>query len=81
MFCLIHVVRRDDERDAFTFESIETVPDEMAGLRVESGRRLVENEDLRTIDESAGNGQSSLHAARQIVDLVVTTLGELRELE
>jgi hypothetical protein len=39
-------VRRDDERDALALEPEQSVPQDMAGLRVEAGRRLVEQQDL-----------------------------------
>ena len=71
---LVHVVRRQHERDAALLEPVEPVPQEVAGLRVEPGRRLVEEQDGRLVDERAGDRQASLHAARQRLDLVVGAL-------
>jgi hypothetical protein len=77
----IHIVRRDDEGDAFSLEPVETIPEQMSSLRVEARRRFVENEDLGSIDQSTRNGEPSLHPTREVVDLLVRSLGELREFE
>ena len=52
-----------------------------AGLRVETGRRLVEQQQPRIVDQRSGDGQPRLHPARQRLDLVVGALGQLGELE
>ena len=53
----------------------------MAGLRIETGRRLVEQQQLGFVDQRAGDRQAPLHAARQRLDLAVGALAELDELE
>ena len=45
---LVHVVRRQDQRHAALLEPVEAIPQEVAGLRVEPGRRLVEQQDRRS---------------------------------
>jgi hypothetical protein len=53
----------------------------VAGLRVEAGRRLVEQQQLGLVDERAGDHEAPLHPARQRLDLVAGPLGQLDELE
>ena len=78
---LVHVVRRQEERHALALEPVQAVPDHVAGLRIEAGRRLVEEHDLGLVDERARDRQPALHAARERLDPVVRALGELDELE
>ena len=78
---LVHVVRREDERHALPLQAVEPLPDDVPRLRVEAGRRLVEQQHLRLVDERARDREAALHAARQRLDLVVRALGELDELE
>ena len=78
---LVHVVRRDDERDPLSLESIEAFPQQVPRLRVEPGGRFVEDQQFRPVDESSSDGEAAFHAPRQVVDLVVGPLGELGEIE
>ena len=78
---LVHVVSGQHERDAALLEPVEPVPEQVPGLRVEPGRRLVEEQDRRLVDERSGDRQAPLHPARQRLDLVVGALGELGEFE
>ena len=78
---LVHVVRRQDERHAALLEPVEPVPQQVPRLRVEAGRRLVEEQQVGLVDEGAGDRQPSLHPARQRLDLVAGPLGELGEVE
>ena len=48
---LVHVVRGEHERDAPLLEPVQAVPQHMAGLRVEPGRRLVEQQQLGFVDQ------------------------------
>src|ERR1035438_2940560 len=81
LFGLIHVVRRDDQRDTFSLEPVETIPEQMSRLRVEPRRRFVKDEDLGSIDESTRDSEPSLHSAGEVVDFFVGPLRELREFE
>ena len=63
------------------FKPVEAVPQEVAGLGVETGGGLVEDQDLGVRDERAGDREPALHPPRQRVDLVVGPLGELGEVE
>jgi hypothetical protein len=74
-------VGRQDERHAALLEAIETVPQEVAGLRVEAGGGLVEEHQVGFVDETPADRQTPLEPARQVLDLVVGSLGELGEVE
>jgi hypothetical protein len=78
---LVHVVRRQDQRDAALLEPEQPVPDHVPGLRVQPGGGLVEDQDLRLVDERAGDRQAALQAAGQRVDLVPGPVRELDEIE
>ena len=53
----------------------------MAGLGVESGGGLIQQQHLGFADQGPGDGQSALHAPRQRLHVVVGPLGELYELQ
>ena len=72
---------RQDERYAPLLQSVQAVPQQVAGLRVEARGWLVEKEQLRLVDQRAGDRQTPLHAPRQRLDLVVLALGELGKVE
>ena len=78
---LVHVVGGDDQGDPLLLEPVEAVPQEVAGLGVEAGGRLVEDQQLRLGDEGPGDGEPALHPPRQRLDLVVGPVGQLGELE
>ena len=78
---LVHVVRRQHQRHPVPLEPEQPVPQHMPGLRVEARGRLVEEQDLRLVDQRAGDRQPALHAAGQRLDEAVGTVGEVRELE
>jgi hypothetical protein len=77
----VHVVRRDHQRHPVLLQAIEPVPEQVAGLRVEPGRRLVEDEQVRVRDQGTRDGETSLHAAREGIDPIVGPLGQLGEVE
>ena len=78
---LVHVVGRDDQRRPAPLQLVEALPQQVPRLRVEAGRRLVQDDQLRLVDERAGDRQAPLHAAGQRLDLVLGALVELDELE
>jgi hypothetical protein len=78
---LVHVVRRDDEGHALALEPEEPVPQDVPRLRVQPGRRLVEEQHLGVVDQAAGDRQAPLHPSGQRLDPVVAALGELREVQ
>ena len=61
---LLEVLRREEDRDALLArEAPDLVPERRAALRVEPGRRLVEEEDRRVVDEREREVEPALHAA------------------
>ena len=74
-------MRRQDEGHAALLEPVQAVPDHVPGLRVEARRRLVEEHQVRLVDQRSRHREPALHAARQRLDLVVGALGELDEVE
>ena len=78
---LVHVVGGQDQRHATLLQPVEAVPEQVTRLRVEAGRRLVEEEQGRLVDQRPGDRQPPLHPARQRLDLVVLALGQLGELQ
>ena len=57
------------------------LPQRGAALRVEAGRRLVEEQDARAVDERQREVEAALHAARVAADLAVGRLGQPDALE
>src|SRR5665811_408869 len=81
LFGFVHVVRGDHERHALLFEPVEAVPKDVPGLRVEAGRWLVQDEEIWFVDETPRDRQPPLHAAGEIVDLRLTFVRELHEVQ
>ena len=78
---LVHVVGGEEQRGALLLEAEQPVPEDVAGLRVEAGGRLVEEQDARIVDQRPGDREAALHAAGERVDLRLALLLELRERE
>ena len=78
---LVHVVRGQDQRHALLLEPEQPVPHHVPGLRIQAGRRLVQEQDLGLVDQRPGDGEAALHAARQRLDLVIGPLGQLHEVQ
>ena len=67
---LVHVVRREDQRDLRVAQLPQPVPDEEPRSRVKARRRLVEEEHPRRVHERAGNHHPLRLAAGEEVRLV-----------
>ena len=78
---LVHVVGREHERDAVLLQPVEPLPEHVARLRVEPGRRLVEQQHLGLVDERTRDREAALHAARERIDPRVAPVAQLHELE
>src|ERR1051326_8126414 len=76
-FGLVHVVRGDENGAATGLEGAQDVPDVPPRLRIESGRRLVEEEQFRIADERTGNRESLLLAAGELADIRVALVHEV----
>ena len=60
---LLEVVGRQEDRRALLAEAADLVPHAGARLRVEAGRRLVEEQDRRAVDDPQADVEPALHAA------------------
>src|SRR5262249_33010398 len=63
---LVHVVRRDEERDLLPGEREEQVPELSPREGVDSGGRLVEKEDARPVHERRGEREALLPSAGEL---------------
>src|ERR1051326_7250722 len=71
-----HVVRRQEHRSAAFAKAAHDFPQLQTALRIETGRRLVEEENVRTADERGRDGETLLLPARQLADARVALLIE-----
>jgi hypothetical protein len=78
---LIHEMRGQNQRFAGGFELLQAFPDQVAGLRVEAGGRLVEENDVGVIDQRPGQRQAPLHAAGEGRNAGVGLAAEAGEFE
>jgi hypothetical protein len=78
---LVHVVGGQHQGHALVLEPVQPVPQHVPGLRVQSGGRLVQQQDLRVVDQRPGDRQPALHAAGQRFDLVLGPVGQLGEVQ
>ena len=78
---LVHVVGGDHQRDAGLLEPEQLVPQHVAGLRVEAGGGLVEQQQVGAVDQAAGDREPALHAAGEVLDPGLRLVGERDELE
>src|ERR1700683_2004368 len=62
-------------------DAFELVVKEIAGLRIESGERLVHQKNVRLHRERASQGHALAHAAGKLVDVAIGELRELNELQ
>ena len=74
---LLHVVRGEDDGDAAALQRGDGVPQHAAGLRVEAGGGLVEEQHARVVHERARDHRPLLHAAGQGQRLRPRLVGEL----
>src|SRR5256714_1638808 len=74
---LFEVVRGDEDRHALAAQPPYLVPPVRAALRVEAGGRLVEEDDLRLVDDAERHVDPAALAARVGLALAVGELGEL----
>ena len=78
---LVHEVRGEHQRGAAFLELVELVPQQVARLRIETGGRLVEQQQVGLVDQRAGDAHPPLLPAGQGVDLAVGAVAELDEVE
>ena len=80
-FRLIEVMGSQDDRLAERAQVLDRRPAAPPGLRVEAGRRLVEEDQVGVAREGEGQVKAAALPARQPPHLDVGVLGELHELE
>src|SRR5262249_52486526 len=67
---LVHVVRGDEDGQiALALDVVEHLPDGNAGNGIKAGRRFVEKEYFRAVDESACDFEAAPHAPRKSLGL------------
>ena len=62
-------------------EAADEVPQRAPGGRVEAGRRFVEEDQLRVVDQGEGDGQPLALPAGQVLGLGVPPLAELEQVD
>ena len=78
---LVEVLRAEQDRGPLGDERADDVPDLVARARVEPGRRLVEEHQLRRDDEARGDVEPAPHAAGVVLDQPAGRVGEPEALE
>ncbi len=74
---LVHVVGGEDDGLALAVVIADDVPEQQAGLRIEAGGRLVEEQHFGIVHHGAGDGEALHHAAGEAADHVVGAVGQL----
>src|SRR3989442_5628879 len=74
-------MRREHNGATFCPNRLCQFPQVSPRLRIESGGRLVEEQDLRLVDERGGDTEPLLLAARKLVDLGARLFGQVDLLE
>jgi hypothetical protein len=62
---LFDVMRRQDDRVALTYRVIENFIEHLNGICIESGVRLVEQNQRRAVKQNSGDADALLQAARK----------------
>jgi len=81
LFCLVHVMRCNHQRDALALQLVEAIPDEVPCLRIETGRRLIQDQQIWFGNQRPCDREPTFHAPREALDAVTGSLAELRELQ
>ena len=74
---LFHVMRGQDDRFALGLDRPHQLPEVAAGLGIEAGGRLVEEEDLRVVDQRDGDGKPLLLPAGEFPGLAAGLFRQL----
>ena len=79
--CLLHVVRRVEQRLAAPAQLLEVVEDGVSALRIDADRRLVEEQHVGIMDERGRDVQAPLHAAAERARLVPGAIDQADEVQ
>jgi len=72
-------MRRQHNGGATALQPLQRIPEQVTRLRIEAGSRLVEHQDSWAGNERTCNGESTLHATRERLHLVLRAIAELEE--
>ena len=78
---LVEILRRQQQRDAVADQLADGRPDDLAAARVEAGRRLVEHEQLRAVDQAGGEVDAAALSAGEVLDQPVAELADVEALD
>jgi hypothetical protein len=78
---LVEVLGAEQHRGALADERPDDVPDLVARARVEPGRGLVEEHQLRRDDDAGGDVEPPAHSAREVLDQTGAGVAEPERLE
>ena len=78
---LVQIRRRHDDRDALSEKLGKQLPELAARDRIHTGRRFVEQDQRRLMDQRAGQRELLLHATRQLVGQPRSERRQLRHVE
>ena len=78
---LVHVMRGQQHRGAVGAERADARPQRMAHRRVEPRRRLVEDQQLRPVDQRRRHGEATPEAARQPLCQHIGVASQIEEVE
>src|SRR4249920_2703850 len=59
----------------------QSLPDQMAGLRIQSCARLVEKDQIRIVDQGSGQRQAAFHATGEGLDPRLGAQGQAGEIK
>ena len=64
---LVHVVRADEDGDAFFAQRMDLFPEIAPRLRIDAGGRFVEKKQLRLVQRAGGKREALFPAARKLL--------------
>ena len=76
-----HEVRGEDQGLALRHQLAQAFPDHVARLRIEAGGRLVEDDEIRIVDQGARQREAAFHAAGQGLNPRVALRRKVGEIE
>ena len=78
---LVHIMGRDEHGEAARGERVDLVPEGAAGLRIDAGGGLVEQQQLRLVQGGDGEREALLPAAGEGAGELLAPLGEAELVE
>jgi len=78
---LVEVVRREQDRAALVAQPTHQLAKIVSTLRIETRRRLIEQNNRGVVEERAGKGHALLEALGQLAGKVASTIRDAKEIE